>query len=181
MSFLGDVLNCSITIKGDGRGKYGKLMYDKSGPLRDFLIDNQHFYIEITKHLQTCNVCSIDVVLNEYLRRRVETPKFRGESSNGLVKRAIVLERLAKKRGQSLTPGVVNELIWRNGLYAIEKYGSRLSLREKFMAFTYFPGHDNLKLTAEDQLLRQISHQISKNSSSEEIEELLKVAEVMVT
>ena len=180
MSLYGS-LSCNITVLGDGNGRYGKPKTTKTGPLSDFLVDNSVFYVAITKHLKECDHCSIDAVLTEYLRRRRESVKFNGQSSSGLVKRAIILERLAKKRGQSLTPGIVNELIWRNGLYAVQEYGSRLSLREKFMAFTRTPVRSLIKLTEEDELLRRISHQINENSSEEEIEELLKIAEVITT
>lgn len=63
-----------------------------------------------------------------------------------------------------------------------DKIWNGLSLREKTTVFSCFPERVGyLKLTEEDQLLRQISHQINENSSEEEIGELLKVADVMTT
>jgi len=178
---------CTLTIQGDGRGKYGKPKVTKIGPMRNFMTDNIVYYVEITKHLQTCDVCSIDEILKEYLRRRVEIPKFGGETSKALMERAVVLERLAIKRGQFLTPGLVNELIWRSGPFGVKEYGSRLSLREKYLAFnmkqmTVYSSPKSAGLQPEDELLAEIaaSMPFDHTLTSEDLYEMLAVAEVMV-
>lgn len=180
-------LNCNITVLGDGKGRYGKPKTTKTGPLSDFLVDNIVYYVEITKHLQTCDVCSIDEILKEYLRRRVEIPKFNGETSKALMERAIVLERLSIKKGQSLTPGLINEFVWRSGPLGIKEHGSRLSLREKYFAFNMpqmkvYSSPKSAGLQPEDELLAEISASIPFNEgiTSEDLHEMLAVAEVMV-
>jgi hypothetical protein len=101
--------------------------------------------------------------------------------------RAVVLERLAIRRGQSLTPGIVNELIWRSGPFGVKEYGYRLSLREKYLAFNtrqmmVYSSPKSAGLQPEDELLAEISASIPFNNdlTSEDLHEMLAVAEVMV-
>lgn len=174
------ILNCNITIQGDGKGRYGKPKTTKTGPLSDFLVDNSVFYIAVTKHLKECDHCSIDAVLTEYLQRRLEITKFDGKSSLGLAKRAIILERLAGNKGQTLTKGVVNELLWRSGASAVVEYGYRLSLREKFLAFRVNK-YQVPNLNKENQLLADISRQdLNQDITSEELRKMITIAEVML-
>jgi hypothetical protein len=176
-------MNCVITVKGDGVGRYGKPKVDRTGPLSEFLVDNSVFYVEITKHLQQCSVCSVNAVLTEYLRRRVQIPKFKGQTGASLVKRAVILERLAKKKGEALTPGLVNEIIWRCDIWHIIKFNARLSLRERFTAFK-FHGTDVIpklkELSTQDRYLVELVRGSDLGKiTDQELEELLVAAEVM--
>ncbi len=94
-------LDCILTVKGNGVGRYGHPKKDRTGPITDFLVDNTVFYSAVTKHLTICKRCSIQEVLTAYLDRRVQKPKFEGKTSGSLVRRAIVLANLAKKRKAS--------------------------------------------------------------------------------
>lgn len=175
-------MQCVITVKGDGRGKYGHPKTDKTGPLKDFIVDNVVYYIAVTKHLSECNVCSVNDVLTEYLRRRVTIPKFEGFSSRSLVTRVFVLEKLAKRKGEALTQGLVNELIWRGGTNYVITHNARFSLREKYVAFQFqYPSNLSI-LLEQDRYLAGIVHQSNCGKlSDQELEELVQVAEVMFT
>lgn len=176
-------MDCVITVKGNGVGKYGHTKKDRTKPLHEFLVDNQVLYRAVTQHLKDCSVCKIGDVLAEYRRRRVMTPKFKGQSSTGLVNRAIILERLAKKKKEVLPEGLVNELIWRGGPYAVLEHSSRLSVREKVQAFQIQPGFLPEKLSPTDKFLGELVQKqgVSKEMSEQELEDLVKIAEVMLS
>lgn len=176
-------MHCQITVTGDGVGRYGKPKVSRTGPLSEFLVDNSVFYVEVTKHLASCKVCSIDAVLKVYLNRRVTISKFKGETGSSLVKRALILEKLAKKKGETMTPGLINEIIWRRGVKEVIHYNSRLSIRERYMAFS-FHGTNAIPLikdlNVQDRYLVDLVGQGHIGSiSSEELEELMVAAEVM--
>jgi hypothetical protein len=127
------VLNCQITVKGNGVGGHGVPKHDRTGPLSEFLVDNGVFYRAVTNHLKTCNICTVTEVLQTYMARRHD-PKFEGMTSTGLQKRAVLLGKLAAKKKETLPPGLVNEFLWRGGFYGVAEYNSLLSIGERFKA-----------------------------------------------
>jgi hypothetical protein len=177
-------MDCIITVKGNGVGKYGHSKNDRTGPLKDFLVDNQVLYLAVTKHLQGCSTCSIEAVLREYLRRRVEIPKFKGGMSSSLPKRALILEKLAKKKGQPVPRELVNEFLWRSGVYGVIEHYDRLSVRERFQAFQLdrYLSASWPKLHEADKYLYELAGQGLKGDlTNEELEELVQVAEVQLS
>lgn len=68
-------MDCILTYKGDGVGNHGHPKYDRVGPVREFLVDNQLFYTFVKQHLQTCTKCDPTAILEYYLNRRFD-PKF---------------------------------------------------------------------------------------------------------
>jgi hypothetical protein len=177
-------MDCEILVAGDGVGKYGRTKKDRRGPLKDFLVDNQVLYSAVTKHLQKCQVCSIEEVLKVYLSRRAQEKKFRGQTSTTLVKRALILERLAQKQNRPVPRGLVNEFLWRYGTLGVIEHSDRLSLREKVEAFRVDPNNTFLlpKLGPVDRYLHGLVHQgLNGDVTEEDLEELIKVAEVMLS
>jgi hypothetical protein len=178
-------MNCVITVKGDGVGRYGKAKTDQTRTLKDFLVDNVVFYVAVTNHLKTCQVCSVDEVLKEYLRRRVSIAKFSGMTSKSLVTRALILETLAKKKKELLTPGLVNEMIWRGGIPCVIKYHDRLTVRERYDAFD-FVGTEAIfefknRLVPSDRYLADLACQKGLGKlTMTEVEDLVQIAEVMM-
>jgi hypothetical protein len=175
---------CQITVKGDGVGRYGKPKTDKTGPLSDFLVDNSVFYAAVTKHLQKCDRCDVVEVLQTYLRRRIQVPKFKGQTSTSLMKRAVILENLARKKKVALPDGLVNAFLWRGGPYGVLEHGHRLSVRERFQAFRLTPLHESLrgKFSQTDLYLARLADSgLSGEATDAELEELVKVAEVMLS
>lgn len=175
---------CQITVKGDGVGKYGKPKKDRTGPVSDFLVDNSVFYAAVTKHLQKCETCDLVEVLQTYLRRRIQVPKFKGQTSTSLMKRALILENLAMKKGVALPEGLVNAFLWRGGPYGVAEHSSRLTFRERLQAFRLAPLNDHLRprLSPTDLYLARLAEQgLSGDVTEAELEELVKVAEVMLS
>jgi hypothetical protein len=171
-------MNCVITVNAGKKRK--------SGPLKEFLVDNTVYYTAITKHLKECSVCSVEEVMKEYLNRRVNIAKFNGLTSHGLVHRAIILESLATKKNQALPPGLVNEFIWRNGTESLSRYRFRLNILETYHAFCFgikFKMKTPINsLSASDMGIFKLAQDVSiENPSIEELEDLLKVADVMLS
>ena len=50
-------MDCEITIKGNGEGRNGHPKTDRTGPVREFLVDNGVFYRAVKKHVAKCDVC----------------------------------------------------------------------------------------------------------------------------
>lgn len=178
-------MDCVITIKGRPKTGYGHTKHDRTGPIKNFLVDNNVLYSDVTKHLKTCDKCSINSILEEYLRRRIEIDKFNGGTSGGLIRRALILERLALKKKEPLRPGLVNEFIWRGGVYFLSNYAKRLSMLERYMACKMTNDQDmsrlSHRLSKTDQYLVKLSQQnLEKNLTSEDLHDLLEVAEVML-
>ena len=177
-------MNCIITVKGNGSGRYGNPKTPRTGPLKEFLVDNSVFYIAVTNHLKTCNTCSIEEILRYYLERRKTNSKFNGFTATGIVNRALILEKLAAKKGCPVPKELVNEFLWRSGPYFNVNFGGRLSPREKILGFKVLfsvPEFTQVGLlTSVDMTLAKIAQDSSgKDFTDEEIESLVRVAEVI--
>jgi hypothetical protein len=188
-------MNCIITIKGNGSGRHGNPKTPRTGPVSGFLIDNNVFYIAVTEHLKTCDTCNIEDILRVYLERRKKTPKFNGVTSSGLVKRALILENLAAKKGSPIPKELVNEFIWRSipSHDTLEEFG-RLSPREKFLSYrlsieviskTDIPWNFENWVRSwvsipQNKILAKLAYDSrGRRVVDEEIEELIRVAEVV--
>jgi hypothetical protein len=179
-------MNCLITVTGNGTGRHGNPKAAKTGPLRDFLIDNNVYYRAITKHLLECSICSINDVLKEYLRRRIEIPKFHGMTSDGLGRRAVVLEHLARKKNQVLDENLVDEILWRMGMSGINIHEDRMTNMEIYRAFTIDPltpkRSDRYQWKPRTLVILNIIRDSDLLPSDEtELNHLISIAEVMLT
>jgi hypothetical protein len=65
-------MDCIITVKGDGVGRNGHPKTDKTGPIRDFLVDNEVFYRAVKNHVAACNKCDPYAILDHHLQRRLD-------------------------------------------------------------------------------------------------------------
>jgi hypothetical protein len=64
-------MDCIVTMLGDGVGRYGKPKNDRTGPVREFIVDNQYFYPRVFKHVKDCAKCDSVTILETYLNRRI--------------------------------------------------------------------------------------------------------------
>jgi len=64
------MLDCIITVKGNGIGKYGHSKKDRIGSVSEFCVDNLVLYRAVFKHLKECNKCDPNDVLKTLLLRR---------------------------------------------------------------------------------------------------------------
>jgi len=178
-------MECRIKVKGDGAGRYGNPKADKEGPVSDFLVDNSVYYTAIRKHIRDCGTCDPAEFLQTYLRRRIQIPKFKGQTSSGLVDNALQYEKIASKKGVTLPGGLVNAFIWRAGVSYIAEHRARLSVREAFQGFRLLADRAPFgieKLSSQDRYLLELSRQgVGGDLSEAELEELVKVAEVMLS
>jgi hypothetical protein len=104
-------LDCEITVKGDGVGRYGNPKKDRKGPLREFLVFNQVFFKKVRDHLDTCPRCDPDEAMEVYLER-LRRPPTKGSDSHAsatVVKFALSVEKVLSKRGRALRPEIANE------------------------------------------------------------------------
>ena len=124
-------MNCVVTIEGNGVGRYGRFKADKTGPLKQFIVDNVFLYGKVFQHVKGCNVCNPVQILEHYLNRRRTDPKFDGVTTDTLVKLALKYEKFFKAKNLPYDVKMVNEFIWRSWqIEHIPVYASRLSLQE---------------------------------------------------
>jgi hypothetical protein len=118
---------CVITVKEKSK--------NKTGPLRQFMVDNDYLYTEVARHVSQCVVCDPAKILGYYLWRRKTIPKFHGQTSGELVKLALKYCKIAQNRGKPLPPELINEFIWRSGSITVyKKFSKILTSREIYEA-----------------------------------------------
>lgn len=180
-------MNCVITIAGNGVGRYGRFKNDKTGPLKQFIVDNVHLYGKVFQHVKDCSICDPVQVLEAYLNRRRTDPKFKGITTDSLVKLALKYEKLFKKKNVVYDVKMVNEFIWRSWqIEYIPVYAPRLSLQEIVSHIRVLKKKTN-GLTRPNSLFDDrynMVFQILRNDdgseiSEEHLQQLLKVAEVV--
>lgn len=104
-------LNCVITVPSASR-KHAS----RTGPLRDFVVDNQKLYSLVIKHLRKCDKCDPREALQLYLdRRKRELSKFKGITSATLVLHAFKFKNVFKERGMPYPDDILHEIMWRIG------------------------------------------------------------------
>lgn len=92
---------CTITVKGNGVGRYGRPKEDVTGTVTEFLVDNDVFYGAVFSHLKECKAerpCDPQQVLEAYLARRKHQAKFKGTGSKGLSRLAMKYKRTFRDR-----------------------------------------------------------------------------------
>lgn len=112
-------MDCTITVKGNGVGRYGHPKHDRTGPIREFLVDNQIFYRVVKNHVATCDKCDPNAILEHYLARRLDPKTWRTKKkpntpvpvfpvSEGLAHLALQYDRLF---GTRLHTGLVRKFL----------------------------------------------------------------------
>lgn len=122
-------MNCVITIPGNGIGGYGRYKNDKTGPVKQFLVDNVYLYGKIFQHVRDCDVCDPEDTARFYLNRR-KSLKFNGIVTGSLIDLAVKYEKLAKKKNLPFNPTLVNEFVCCYAGSNVMPEFDRLSLRE---------------------------------------------------
>ena len=133
-------MDCIISIKGNGVGNNGHPKHDRSGPVREFLVDNQVFYRVVKNHVFSCDKCDPSAILQVYLDRRLDIKFWQTKKKPNAIVPAfpvsVGLTQLAlqydKRYGKSLRPGLVRQFI-------------KLSMSSDFLQFiSYFNEEDIL-------------------------------------
>lgn len=169
--------SCTISIPGNRRGNYGK---NKSGTIREFLVDNQYYYSIIYKHVKDCDECDPIEIVRFYLNRRME--KQGGFTSVGLLSVVNKYYRLCNKKGIELPIELINEFYWRcrshekilsrKSFYSFEEIYKCLKLHASFVTEPLIMLDPRFKLVS-----------MFMNSDpfpgEDEMKKLLEVAEVM--
>lgn len=112
-------MNCIITVKGDGVGRYGKTKTDRTGPIRDFLMDNQVLYTAVLRHVRECALCDPVAIFMHYLERRRNLPKHHGKTSRTFINLALKYEKICAERKTPLDKGLIHECYWRCSDFAL--------------------------------------------------------------
>jgi hypothetical protein len=101
------------------------------------MVNGNYLHIKVMQHVRRCTVCDPAAVLQYYLDRRRNIPKFFGQTSEGLVRLAEKYDRMARRRGKVLPSGLLLEFVWRSASSSsFKRYESALSLRNVYDAVT---------------------------------------------
>jgi hypothetical protein len=180
-------VDCLLTIKGDGRGKYGKYKNDTTRTIRDFIIDNVAVYHKVLKHVAGCDKCNPVEIFTEYLSRRKRMPKFKGTTTATLCRLAEQYEKLARKKGLVFPKELLHEVRLRScDSKILITHESEFSSREIYGVIKnlYESGSNwgitNLCALPRFNKINTIFMQIS-DECPEDIEELLQVADVLLS
>jgi hypothetical protein len=180
-------MDCIITIKGNGVGRYGKPKKDRTGPVREFVVDNQYFYNIIYRHLKECDKCNPEEILRLYLARRIH----RGDQ---MVTGLLVELAMKYARHFKIDPALIIEYKWRCGIHKYE-YRKDLALYDlaKAVAISVNSGYcaspdpsdsDAVVIDLMIPIIRKMDLddvlEMNEKSSSE-LKKLIDVASVMVT
>ncbi len=104
-------IDCEIVVPGFDAGARddGAPKISKTGPLRDFLRDSDHYYRAVWKHARTCVVCDPAEILDGFLENRKK--KHFGQTSSLLVSMA---EKYRRKIPDRVPEAVVREYVIRS-------------------------------------------------------------------
>ena len=181
------MFDCTITVLGDGRGKYGRSKNDRTGPVSMFMVDNVTLYSRVKTHIKSCQSCDPTAALEYYIKRRRDIPKFGGSITTTLAKTALSYERLFKK-DRPVPASLVNEYLWRSGdIDLLEKNSDRMTLREMVLgAEVYvermgkYRGSQDLGLSTKFRKVLKlvIDHEVPE--TDQDLEDLISIIEVML-
>lgn len=122
-------LDCVITIPGVDAGARGNgaPKVSKTGPVRDFLKDSEHYYRAVWKHAKSCAVCAPAEILDGFLENRKE--RHFGQTSSLLVAMA---EKYARSFPDRVPKALVREYVVRcmSSWPTFEERVSCLSVKE---------------------------------------------------
>jgi hypothetical protein len=186
------MLDCIITIRGDGEGKYGNIKEDKTGPLHDFLSFRKVYFKAIRDHVQKCDECKIEDIFVAYKNRVILNQDESGENEYGttsktLLEHVTALEKILRKSGKTYDKELVNELFLRS--YRVDMILSRIpecSYMELLWCYRFHDSHNNRRaLELLHHRVFSVIHQIVQGSKDPQDEETLKslieVAEIMTS
>ncbi len=189
------MFECVITVEGNGEGKYGRFKNDKTGPVSQFMVDNIALYPIVKRHVLSCDKCDPTEALQYYLNRRLTLEKFQprqltpGVSFGGTVNRVITVGlakvALSYERKSKLRPvssELINEFIWRTADFQfLTEHQFRLSVRNLIDACQLVKDTTtNRKPTILSTRVRTCWEVVNNATSLEDLEDLVKVAEVML-
>lgn len=189
-------LSCTITIKGDGKGRHGHPAHDVTKPVSELLVNNVVYYNKVLAHLRLCTKCDPVEALRVYLNQRRDVPKFNGVTSSTLVKLARSYEKLFIKRGlfakDPTLPALIVEFMWRSATpQVLIREFNRFTLPQCVEAIRLlFKAYDTVhnlyskKIISVNETYRAIWSIIEQSpditfSSPQEIREMIGLASVM--
>lgn len=175
--------DCIITVKGNGKGRYGNFKQDKTGPVSQFMVDNVHLYPIVKAHIVACDRCDPTEALRFYLNRRAGGVTVTGT----LAKLALSYERLCRKT-RPIPKELVNEFICRSADFGlIAKHEARLNIRELVAAAELYlkataPWRDRALPFSESMFGRvcKLADNGGFPETDEEMEDLVSVMEVQI-
>jgi len=180
-------VQCIITVKGDGKGRYGKPKNDRIGPLSDFLVFNQIFFKVVRDHLKTCNICDPYEVIEVYLERlrKVGTVSSRF-SSKSSIKGMFALEKVLRgKYGLSFRYRSMNEFWLRSQAVDDILLRAPLCTLKELVMCLQFQEVSTIDILCNQNMtfaaLRQVLRNNGQFPSEEELAELVSIAEVMLS
>src|SRR3990172_7678026 len=65
-------LDCIITYPGDNVGRHGHPKKDRTGPVREFVVNNQLFYTAVFNHIKNCGKCNPAEAVQLYFKSRFD-------------------------------------------------------------------------------------------------------------
>ncbi len=155
------------------------------------IVDEQKTYNEVFNHVKRCSYCDPLEILQAYLKRRVETPKFHGLVTGTFMVAFAKYAKLLKERKIAVPRELATEFYCRLGdLDEVLKYGKHLTLPDfvqaaiyshrsgQYQGFDYEP--EDPKMVAIWQFVVNTNMQQMPDDPTE-IENLIAVAEVMLS
>jgi hypothetical protein len=180
-------MDCLLTIKGDGAGKYGQFKKDTTRTIRNWIVDNQVIYPKVFKHVATCDKCDPVKISIAYLERRRNTNKFNGRTTAILVNLINRYAKLTAKRGKIFPKEVLHEARLKcDSAKILVTYEKEFSSREIYDVLRNFHivGHSYVLrgLLAASSRFYAINRLYEKigDTCPDDIDDLLKVADVML-
>jgi hypothetical protein len=195
------MFDCTIIVKGNGKGDYGRFKEDKTDKVLRFMVDNTYLYTAVKQHVVKCPECDPTEALRHYLNRRLTLDKFQpqpgktwpiaGMVTGSLAKLALSYERMCAKT-RPIPKELVNEFIWRSADHdLIHANEHRLSVREIVGAAELFLKiHGGLgnagarqsanEATMLEKVCKLLQHH-ARPETAEEMEDLIQIMETMCT
>lgn len=93
------IRTCTMTIKGDGKGGYGKFVHDATRTVEGFIIDNKCVYGKVLNHVKECqdpDPCDPLEVVRIHLDRL--QPKRMGIVSDSLLRNVLRYKKVFRDR-----------------------------------------------------------------------------------
>lgn len=184
-------MDCLLTIKGDNRGKYGRFKKDTTRTIRDWIIDNAVVYPKVLAHVAECPKCDPIEIFTKYVERRrgKYAPHKFAYMTGTLVKLSHKYEKLCAKRGTPLPKEILHEVrLHCNNAEILLHYENEFSCTEIFKILKDFQkrgeSYNPKNLASKSIKYRQIldvMESIEECPDEKELENLLKVADVLLT
>jgi len=174
---------CIITVKGDGKGRYGHPKSDRTGPIESFIVDNAVFYSAVFKHVKTCSNCSPIAIMTIYFKRR------KGIFTDTLVNLLRKYAKLVNQSDQAIAQSILNEAIIRSACNEYEHLNDydlirKIRIEKEYANYRY---RSRVEKQTEDRYCRLNQLIVEPNLdktlifSADNLPHLLEVSSVMNT